>query len=168
MAIEEPPDRTRRKPLAVLPLQMGGDLRQRDVDCLGDQAKDLAGVGLDPVGALVAALRERRDRPMSRQRRTNLTAVEAATPNLSTGRAESRNAATRCCEVTSTKQPTCCSPARPSGRRSKLGASGLAKRSGLRKAKVAVARKLAVIFHRMWVDGTEFNWSSKKVAAQIA
>ena len=44
----------------------------------------------------------------------------------------------------------------------------LAKRSGLRKAKVAVARKLAVILHRMWIDGTEFNWSSKEVAAQRA
>jgi transposase len=41
----------------------------------------------------------------------------------------------------------------------------LAKRNGLRKAKVAVARKLAVILHRMWIDGTEFNWSKKKVAA---
>ena len=41
----------------------------------------------------------------------------------------------------------------------------LAKRNGLRKAKVAVARKLAVILHRMWVDGTEFNWSRKEVAA---
>jgi transposase len=30
----------------------------------------------------------------------------------------------------------------------------LAKRSGLRKAKIAVARKLAVILHRMWIDGT--------------
>jgi hypothetical protein len=29
----------------------------------------------------------------------------------------------------------------------------LAKRSGLRKAKVAVARKLAVILHRMWIEG---------------
>src|SRR5207253_11330068 len=28
----------------------------------------------------------------------------------------------------------------------------LAKRSGLRKAKVAVARKLAVILHRMWME----------------
>ena len=44
----------------------------------------------------------------------------------------------------------------------------IAKRSGLRKAKVAVARKLAVILHRMWVDGTEFKWSSKEVAAQPA
>jgi transposase len=42
----------------------------------------------------------------------------------------------------------------------------IAKRSSLRKAKVAVARKLAVILHRMWVDGTEFNWSSKEVAAR--
>ncbi|KUO69162.1 MAG: transposase [Alphaproteobacteria bacterium BRH_c36] len=41
----------------------------------------------------------------------------------------------------------------------------IAKRSGLRKAKVAVARKLAVILHRMWVDGTEFQWSSKEATA---
>ena len=38
------------------------------------------------------------------------------------------------------------------------------KRNGLRKAKVAVARKLAVILHRMWIEGTEFNWS-KEIAA---
>jgi transposase len=44
----------------------------------------------------------------------------------------------------------------------------LAKRSGLRKAKVAVARKLAVILHRMWIDGTEFRWSSKEAANQPA
>jgi transposase len=42
----------------------------------------------------------------------------------------------------------------------------LAKRSGLRKAKVAVARKLAVILHRMWIEGTEFKWSSKEAANQ--
>ena len=41
----------------------------------------------------------------------------------------------------------------------------LTKRNGLRKAKVAVARKLAVILHRMWIDATEFNWSTKEVAA---
>ena len=29
----------------------------------------------------------------------------------------------------------------------------------------AVARKLAVILHRMWIDRTEFNWSKKEVAA---
>ncbi|MCB0083723.1 MAG: IS110 family transposase, partial [Caldilineaceae bacterium] len=34
----------------------------------------------------------------------------------------------------------------------------IAKRSGMKTAKVAVARKLAVILHRMWIDGTSFRW----------
>ena len=42
---------------------------------------------------------------------------------------------------------------------------GLAKRVGFKKAKVAVARKLAVILHRMWRDETDFQWSDKEVAA---
>jgi transposase len=36
----------------------------------------------------------------------------------------------------------------------------LAKRAGLKKAKVAVARKLAVVLHRIWADGSEFAWST--------
>ena len=35
-------------------------------------------------------------------------------------------------------------------------AMGVAKRAGLKKAKVALARKLAVVLHRMLADGTEF------------
>jgi transposase len=35
----------------------------------------------------------------------------------------------------------------------------LAQRRGLAKATVAVARKLAVILHRMWIEETEFRWS---------
>jgi len=43
---------------------------------------------------------------------------------------------------------------------SKLKAWGvrLATRVGLRKAKVAVARKLAVILYRIWVDNSKFQW----------
>ncbi len=41
----------------------------------------------------------------------------------------------------------------------------LVKRIGFLKAKVAVARKLAVILHRMWRDETDFIWSSKEAAA---
>jgi transposase len=37
----------------------------------------------------------------------------------------------------------------------------LAKRSGFKKARVAVARKLAVILHAMWKTNTEFRWSSQ-------
>jgi transposase len=29
-------------------------------------------------------------------------------------------------------------------------------------------RNGAVILHRMWIDGTEFNWSTKKPAAEHA
>ncbi len=38
-------------------------------------------------------------------------------------------------------------------------------RIGFKKAKIAVARKLAVILHRLWRDGTDFIWSSKEAAA---
>lgn len=38
----------------------------------------------------------------------------------------------------------------------------LAARKGFRKAAVAVARKIAVIMHRIWSDGTVFEWSSRK------
>ena len=36
----------------------------------------------------------------------------------------------------------------------------LAKIRGHRRAVIAVARKLAVILHRMWIDGSEFRWGS--------
>jgi transposase len=36
----------------------------------------------------------------------------------------------------------------------------LARRRSLKKAKVAVARKLAVIMHRMWRDRTPFRWTA--------
>lgn len=36
----------------------------------------------------------------------------------------------------------------------------LMKRKGRRKAVVAVARKLAVVMHRMWADNTEFHQRS--------
>jgi transposase len=39
----------------------------------------------------------------------------------------------------------------------------LVKRIGLKKAKVAIARKLAVILHCIWIDGTEFDWGKPKI-----
>lgn len=41
----------------------------------------------------------------------------------------------------------------------------LMKRIGAKKAKVAVARKIAVILHCIWTDGTEFEWRAKTAAA---
>ncbi len=45
-------------------------------------------------------------------------------------------------------------------------ARALAKRIGARKAAVALARRLAVVLHRMWVDGTDFNPDPVRVAAR--
>jgi len=36
----------------------------------------------------------------------------------------------------------------------------LAKRRGMNRARVAVARKLAIVLHRMWRDGTEFRFGA--------
>ena len=36
----------------------------------------------------------------------------------------------------------------------------LTKRVGSKKARVAVARKIAIILHCIWVDGTEFEWGT--------
>ena len=41
----------------------------------------------------------------------------------------------------------------------------LAKRVGQKKARVAVARKLAVVLHRMWADKTEFRWTAETTVA---
>ena len=34
-----------------------------------------------------------------------------------------------------------------------------------KKAIVALARRLAVVLHRMWIDGTEFRWTQEQAAA---
>jgi transposase len=49
----------------------------------------------------------------------------------------------------------------------KAWAAQIAKRRGTKKAIVALARRLAVVMHRMWVDGTEFRWT-REVADQPA
>lgn len=53
---------------------------------------------------------------------------------------------------------------------SALKAWGLrvAKRSGMKNAKVAVARRLAVIMHRMWLSGERFRWSADNEAETAA
>ena len=40
----------------------------------------------------------------------------------------------------------------------------VAQRRGLQKATVAVARKLAIILHRMWIDEMEFRWGAAPAA----
>lgn len=55
----------------------------------------------------------------------------------------------------------------PRGPWSSLKVWGLAvaKRRGMQKALVAVARKLAIVLHRMWRDETDFRWSAASATA---
>ena len=41
----------------------------------------------------------------------------------------------------------------------------VSKRRGMRRAKVALARKLATVLHRMWMDGTDFRWGKASAVA---
>ena len=47
----------------------------------------------------------------------------------------------------------------------KAWAMQVARRRGKKKAIVALARRLAVIMHRIWIDGTEFRWTREAVPA---
>jgi transposase len=47
----------------------------------------------------------------------------------------------------------------------KRWAMDVARRRGLKRAKVALARKLAGVLHRMWADGAEFHWGQAMEAA---
>src|SRR3974390_1091018 len=47
----------------------------------------------------------------------------------------------------------------------KAWAMKIARHRGIKKATVALARRLAVIMHRIWVDGTEFRWTRETAAA---
>ena len=47
----------------------------------------------------------------------------------------------------------------------KAWAMQIARRRGRKRAIVALARRLAVILHRIWVDGTEFHWTRQEAAA---
>lgn len=43
----------------------------------------------------------------------------------------------------------------------KRWAVGVAQRRGMKRAKVALARKLGTVLHRMWVEGTQFRWGKE-------
>ncbi|MER8912085.1 transposase [Mesorhizobium sp. M0854] len=45
----------------------------------------------------------------------------------------------------------------------KAWAMDVAKRRGQQKAIVALARRLAVIMHRIWSDGTQFRWTRTEI-----
>jgi transposase len=41
----------------------------------------------------------------------------------------------------------------------------VAHRRGIKRAIIALARRMAVVMHRMWVDGTDFQWTKEGAVA---
>jgi hypothetical protein len=56
------------------------------------------------------------------------------------------------------------------GRKNWLTAWALtvAKRRGKKRATVALARRIGVVLHRMWKDGTDFRFTREEAAAVAA
>jgi transposase len=46
-----------------------------------------------------------------------------------------------------------------------LGDEKIARHRGMKKAIVALARRLTVIMHRIWVNGTAFRWTREQAVA---
>ena len=62
------------------------------------------------------------------------------------------------------RRPTCADPGGSVVEPEAL-ALAVAGRRGMKRAKVALARKLASVLHRMWLDGTGFRFGKEVAAA---
>ena len=65
------------------------------------------------------------------------------------------------------RRPIRCWFAARNGRALRAWGMKIAKRRGMARARVAVARKLATILHRMWVDGAEFRFGSEHGSERV-
>ena len=43
-------------------------------------------------------------------------------------------------------------------------AMNVAKRRGIKKSIIALARRMAVIMHRLWIDDTTFQWTKEALS----
>lgn len=129
----------------------------------GGRSMTIPGVG--PVTAL--AFKTTIDRPDRFRRSSDVGAHLGLTPRqFQSGKTHRRGKITRCGDsFTRTALFAAANvmarAAPSSGRRSRPGGVRLAKRSSLKKAKIAAARKLAVVMHRMWKDNSRFRWAAE-------
>jgi transposase len=120
------------------------------------------------VGALTAATYVTViDDPDRFQRSRDLGAHLGLTPRkYASGEVDRNGAISKCGDVAlrSTLYQASLALLTRSQRWSTLRARGMAiaKRRGIRRAVVAVSRKLAVLMHRIWADGTEFRWTREE------
>ena len=127
-------------------------------------------MGVPGVGPLTAlAFRATIDRPDRFRRSRDVGAHLGLTPKrYQSGETDVQGGISRCGdELARTALHETAHSLLARGRRwSALRAWGMrvAKRRGMARARVAVARKLSTILHRMWADGAEFRWGEEEVA----
>ncbi|MBC7102655.1 MAG: IS110 family transposase [Parvibaculum sp.] len=127
--------------------------------------------GVGPITAL--AFRATIDRPDRFRRSRNVGAHLGLTPSrYQSGETDIQGRVSRCGDelARTALYEAAHSLLTRSKKWSSLKAWGMsvAKRRGMARARVAVARKLAVILHRMWTDASDFRFGKEPACAQAA
>ena len=158
------------EPLLTIIAAMTRELAQltkRVLDIVRDEPVCRRLMGVPGVGPLTAlTFRATIDRPERFRRSRDVGAHLGLTPKrYQSGETDVQGAISRCGdELARTALYEAAHSLLVRSRRwSALRAWGMqvAKRRGMARARIAVARKLATILHRMWADGTEFRWGKE-------
>lgn len=145
-------------------------LTKRVLDIVRDEPVCRRLMGVPGVGPLTAlAFRATIDRPERFRHSRDVGAHLGLTPKrYQSGETDVQGAISRCGdELARTALYEAAHSLLVRSRRwSTLRAWGMqvARRRGMARARIAVARKLATILHRMWADGTEFRWGKDDAA----